>query len=149
MAEDYEINSGNSEPQNNTGSPDSSVSDIGSPQSDPNAKNVGCEDDTDAALESLPTTERDAVEQLLHTANLICTTFSTSGPLLYLLKQIVRRFGFSSFKNIVKFHPWLVPNNLLWTGEVCLHSVTLHMVCKTCMNCSTPVLTAILSIALG
>lgn len=114
-----EMDGGNSELQNNTKeSQDPRASDTHSPQSDSVAKDVNCEADTDVALENLPTTEREEVIQLLHTAKLICTTFSTSGPLLYLLKQIVRRFGFSFFRKIVKFYSWLVPKNLLWTGEV-------------------------------
>jgi hypothetical protein len=97
----------------------SAVPTIVSPQTDVNAKesDMDCKVDLDDTKVA-PITEREAVVQLLHTAKSICTISSTSGPLLYLLKQIVRRFGFTLFRKIVKFHPWLVPKTLFWAGEV-------------------------------
>lgn len=66
----------------------------------------------------LDVVKEDTAVQLLQSAKLICTS-STSGPLYYLIRQIVRQFGFSSLRSIVKIHPWVIPEGLNWTGEVC------------------------------
>ena len=63
-------------------------------------------------------TEEDPAVQLLHAASSLCRGSSTSGPLHYLIKQIVRQFGFSFLRKIVKVQPWIIPEGLTWTEEV-------------------------------
>ena len=64
-------------------------------------------------------TEEDPAVQLLHAASSLCQGSSTSGPLHYLIKQIVRQFGFSFLRKIAKAQPWIIPEGVLWTEEVC------------------------------
>ena len=62
--------------------------------------------------------KRNTAVQLLESAKSLCAS-STSGPLHYLIRQIVRHFGFSSLRGIVEVHPWVIPESFNWTGEVC------------------------------
>ena len=62
-------------------------------------------------------TEEDPAVQLLHAASSLGRGSSTSGPLHYLIKQIVRQFGFSFLRKIVKVQPWIIPEGLTWTTE--------------------------------
>ena len=57
----------------------------------------------------------DPASQLLLAAQSIC---KKTGPGNYLLKLIVRQYGFSFLRWLVKTHPWVVPSSLIWTGEV-------------------------------
>lgn len=68
--------------------------------------------DSDAGSEADPAT------QLLLAARSACGTSLTAGPSHYLLKLIVRQFGFSFLRKLVKVHPWVIPQGLTWTGEV-------------------------------
>ena len=63
-------------------------------------------------------TEEDPAVQLLHAASSLCRGSSTTGPLHYLIKQIVRQFGFSFLRKIAKAQPWIIPEGLSWTEEV-------------------------------
>ena len=58
---------------------------------------------------------RDCASQLLLAAQSIC---KEAGPGNYLLKLIVRHYGFSFLRRLVKTHHWVVPSSLRWTGEV-------------------------------
>ena len=42
----------------------------------------------------------------------------TTGPALYLLKLIVRRYGFPCLTEVSEKHPWVVPNELKSEDEV-------------------------------
>ena len=57
----------------------------------------------------------DPASQLLLAAQSIC---KKSGPGNYLLKLIVRQYGFSFLRRLIKTHPWVVPSSLMWTEEV-------------------------------
>ena len=72
--------------------------------------------DSDAGSEADPAT------QLLLAAQSTCRAPPTAGPSHYLLKLIVRQFGFSFLRKLVKVHPWVIPQDLMWTGEVHTHS---------------------------
>ena len=52
--------------------------------------------------------DQDPAVQLLEAAGSLCRASSTSGPLHYLIKQIVRQFGFSFLRKIAKAQPWVV-----------------------------------------
>lgn len=54
-------------------------------------------------------------------AQSINETSITAGPSHYLLKLIVRQFGPSFLKKLVKSHSWVVPGYLMWNEEVCVH----------------------------
>ena len=72
-------------------------------------------EDSDAGIEA------DPAAQLLLAAQLVCQASLTVGPSHYLLKLIVRQFGFSFLRKLVKVHPWVIPQDLTWTGEVRTH----------------------------
>ena len=66
---------------------------------------------------------------LLHAVRSVCTDPSinhigdtgqsdTTGPGLYLLKLIVRRYGFPCLKEVSVEHPWVVPHELKKADEV-------------------------------
>jgi len=66
---------------------------------------------------------------LLHAVRTLCTDPSinhidqtgqtdTTGPALYLLKLIVRQYGFSCLTKVAKKHPWVVPHELKQVDEV-------------------------------
>jgi len=42
----------------------------------------------------------------------------TTGPVLYLLKLIVRQFGFPCLKEVSVEHPWIMPHELKTEYEV-------------------------------
>ena len=60
----------------------------------------------------------DPATQLLLAAQSTCRAPPTAGPSHYLLKLIVRQFGFSFLRKLVKVHPWVIPQGITWTGEV-------------------------------
>ena len=66
---------------------------------------------------SFVTKGRDPASQLLLAAQFICKE-TGPGPGNYLLKLIVRQYGFTFLRRLVKNHPWVVPSSLRWTGEV-------------------------------
>ena len=66
---------------------------------------------------------------LLHVVRMVCTDPSinhiddtgqsdTTGPVLYLLKLIVRQFGFPCLTEVSVEHPWVVPHELKPDDEV-------------------------------
>ena len=66
---------------------------------------------------------------LLHAVRTVCTDPSinhigdtgqsdTTGPGLYLLKLIVRQFGFPCLTEVYMEHPWVVPHELKTADEV-------------------------------
>ena len=49
-----------------------------------------------------------------------------SGPVLYLIKVLVRKLGFPCLNTVSKTHPWIVPREL--TGSlVRVHYITLYL----------------------
>lgn len=70
------------------------------------------------------------IVNLMHTAKDVCTdpainytdesgNVDVTGPVLYLLKQLFRRFGRTCLLNAVKDHRWIIPENLRTEDEVC------------------------------
>jgi len=66
---------------------------------------------------------------LLHAVRTVCTDSTvnhidqteqsdTTGPVLYLLKLIVRQFGFPCLKEVSVEHPWVMPDELKTADEV-------------------------------
>ena len=66
---------------------------------------------------------------LLHAVRTVCTDPSinhigdtgqtdTTGPALYLLKLIVRQFGFPCLKEVSVERPWIMPHELMTEDEV-------------------------------
>ena len=66
----------------------------------------------------------DPATQLLLAAQSTCRASLTAGPSHYLLKLIVRQFGFSFLRKLVKVHPWVIPQGITWTGQVHTYSCT-------------------------
>ena len=48
-------------------------------------------------------------------------------PSQYLLKVVIRQFGFSFLKKLVKTHPWVIPVNISWSEEVCYVHTHVHI----------------------
>ena len=70
------------------------------------------------SVESDAGSEADPATQLLLAAQSACEMSLTAGPSHYLLKMIVRQFGFSFLRKLVKVHPWVIPQGITWTGQV-------------------------------
>ena len=62
-------------------------------------------------------------EELLQVASTMCTDVNvnvldssgrkdTTGPVIYLLKLLVRQFGFACLKSVSEEHPWVIPREL-------------------------------------
>ena len=73
---------------------------------------------------------------LLHIASTICTdrkvntvditgTADTTGPVVYLLKLLVRQFGFPCLKQVSQTHPWVIPQELKRGDEVSLNCLVI------------------------
>lgn len=70
------------------------------------------------------------IYSLLQLAEEVCsdpeintTDFTTSdvdivGPAIYLIKLLVRQYGFPCLKHVFKEHKWTVPEGLLMTDQV-------------------------------
>jgi len=52
----------------------------------------------------------------------------TTGPVLYLLKLIVRQFGFPCLKEVSVEHPWIIPHELKTEDEVSMLTVILLLI---------------------
>jgi len=54
--------------------------------------------------------------------NINTSDFSTSedvfGPAIYLLKLLVRQYGFPCLKYVSELHPWIIPEDLRTTDQV-------------------------------
>lgn len=61
----------------------------------------------------------DPSTQLLLAAQSACHVSLTVGPSNYLLKLIVRQFGFFFLRKLVKVHPWVIPKDIMWKEKVC------------------------------
>ena len=67
-------------------------------------------------------------KDLFHIASAICTDrkvntigkADTTGPVVYLLKLLVRQFGFPCLKRVSQTHPWIVPQELKRGDDVSL-----------------------------
>jgi len=70
---------------------------------------------------------------LLHAVKTVCTDptvnhvddteqTDTTGPVLYLLKLIVRQFGFPCLKEVTMEHPWVIPHELKKADKVTMLS---------------------------
>ena len=76
---------------------------------------------------------------LLHAVRMVCIDPSinhiddtgqtdTTGPVLYLLKLIVRQFGFPCLKEVSVEHPWIMPHELMTADEVTMLTVILFLI---------------------
>ncbi len=46
----------------------------------------------------------------------------TTGPVLYLIKLLVRQFGFPCLMTVSQTHPWVIPEGLRRVNNVSVHS---------------------------
>ena len=71
-----------------------------------------------------------------HRVNVIDPTgrVDTTGPVLYLLKLLIRQFGYPCLKAVCEAHPWVVPEELRRGDEVRggVRSIVLHAVAMCC-----------------
>lgn len=58
-------------------------------------------------------------QKLLKNVQSFCKSSSVVGPSHYLLKLVVRQFGFSFLKELVRIHSWVIPKDISWSEEVC------------------------------
>lgn len=74
---------------------------------------------------------------LHHIASTICTNrrintiavtgkADTSGPVVYLLKLLVRQYGFPRLKIVSQAHPWIIPQEFKGGEEVNLNCVDIY-----------------------
>lgn len=75
------------------------------------------------------------VSRLMQHAEDICVMGSdVSGPSLYLLKMIVRQFGFPCLNYAFKEYEWIIPNCLRANTKVCLPTFVLMLYLKEILN---------------
>ncbi len=47
----------------------------------------------------------------------------TTGPVLYLVKLLVRQFGLDCLKNVSQAYPWVIPESLRRADNVSVHTI--------------------------
>ena len=83
--------------------------------------------DSAARLRLLAVIERICTDTTINQIDQVHAT----GPLMYLLRLLVRRYGMMPLRNVCKKYQWVQPPNLELTTEVSRNSESNYMLCYT------------------
>lgn len=72
-------------------------------------------------------------DQTINTTKFSSSRVDIVGPAIYLIKLLVRQFGFPSLKSISKHHQWIIPNGLRRAEQVC-GKVNLELSVRVCLS---------------
>ena len=51
--------------------------------------------------------------------NTVASNTDVVGPAVYLVKLLVRQYGFPCLKQVCEIHPWIIPEGLRTANQVC------------------------------
>ena len=57
----------------------------------------------------------------INTVDFSASNTDVVGPAMYLVKLLVRQYGFPCLKQVCEAYPWIVPEGLRTANQVCIH----------------------------
>ena len=65
--------------------------------------------------------EKLCTDHHINTVDFSASNTDVVGPAMYLVKLLVRQYGFPCLKQVCEAYPWIVPEGLRTANQVCIH----------------------------
>ena len=74
-------------------------------------------------------------DPVINTTDFAASGQDVVGPAVYLLKLLVRQYGFPILRQVSEQHPWIVPEGLHNTDQVVADTTYMYQLCSHCICC--------------